>query len=257
MDAALFNLAPGYLPALARVGGIMACAPLLSSAAVPRRVRALLAMALTLGLMPTLGQTAMPNDWGSLAIGVGGEALIGVAIGLAMNLVFAGARMAGELIAQQLGLGLAEMFDPHAGGETNILAHAYSLLAMVIFLGVNGHHALIRGIAASFTAVPVMTAFNSGGVVTMLSGMLLGALTLALQLAMPIFVTMLIVDLAVGMVGRTVPQVGLMTAGIALRSLVGFIVLVLCMAMTALILQGATANWMQLVQSALPRLAGR
>jgi flagellar biosynthetic protein FliR len=257
MDAGLVNFVPGYLPALARVGGIMVCAPLLSSAAVPGRVRALLALGLTLGLMPTIGQPVMPNDWVTLAIGVSGEALIGVAIGLAMNLILAAAKMAGELIAQQLGLGLSEMFDPHTGGDANVLGHAYAIFATVVFLGVNGHHALIRGIGASFAAVPVMSAFSSGGVVTMLSGMLLGAMSLALQLAMPIFVTMLIVDLAVGMVGRSAPQVGMMTAAIALRSLVGLIVLVLCMAATGLILQGATSTWMQLVQNALPGLVGR
>jgi flagellar biosynthesis protein FliR len=257
MDALLVNLVPNYLPALARIGAILMCAPLVSSSAVPRRMRVLLAMALTVGLMPTIGVIAMPRNWPELIVGVGGEVLIGLAIGMAMNLVFVGAQMAGELIAQQMGLGLAEMFDTQSGTGTNVLGHAYSLLAIVIFLSVNGHHALVRGIGASLVSLPVMSAINGGAIVSLLSSLLLTSMTLALQLAMPVFVTMLIVDLAVGMVGRTVPQVGLMTMGITVRAVVAMIVLVLCLVMTSTLLSGATGNWMQTVQAALPALRGR
>jgi flagellar biosynthetic protein FliR len=256
MDDAWIHLVPGYLPALARVGAILMFAPLVSSSAVPARVRVLLAMALTLGLMPLAG-VANPTTWPNLLLGILSEILIGVAIGTAMNLVFVGARMAGEIVAHQMGLGLAEMFDPAAGGESNVLGHAYGLLAIVVFLGINGHHALVNGIGQSFSALPLLSAINGQAMVNMIGSLLLSATTLALQLAMPIFVTMLIVDVASGMVGRTVPQVGMMTIGITLRAVVGMIVLVLCMAMTATLLSGATANWMQMVQAALPRLAGR
>ena len=256
MEAALINLVPEYLPALARVGAILMFAPMVSSPAVPVRVRVLLAMALTLGLMPAVGTAAAVDSLGAMLVGICGEIVIGIAIGMAISLVFVAARMAGEIIAQQLGLSVAEMFDPQAGGEANVLSSAYSLLAVVVFLGVNGHHALINGIGASFSALPVMSAFNSANVVTMLSGLLLGAMTLALQIAMPVFVTMLIVDLVVGMIGRTVPQVGMMTIGISLRAIVGFVLLALSMAMTATLLQGATVGWMQLVKAAMGSLLG-
>ena len=255
MDEGLIHLVPGYLPALARVGAILMFAPLVSSA-VPARVRVLLAMALTLGLTPLAG-VATPATWTELSLALLGEIFIGVAIGTAMNLVFTGARMAGELVAQQMGLGLAEMFDPQAGGESNVLGHAYGLFAIVVFLGINGHHALVRAISASFAALPLMSVMNGSALVTLIGSLLLSAMTLALQLAMPVFVTMLIVDVAVGMIGRTMPQVGLMTIGITLRAVVGMIVLVLCMAMTATLLSNSTASWMQMVQAALPRLAGR
>jgi flagellar biosynthetic protein FliR len=258
MDERLLTIPLAHLPALARVGGILACAPLFSSSAVPRRVRLMFAIALTIGLSPILGTaTAASPPLGGLAIAVGSEALVGVAIGLAMSLVFVAAQWAGELIAQQIGIGLAESYDPAANAQGTVLSTAYSLLALVVFLGINGHHALVRGIGGSFAALPVGSAVSGQGIIDMLAKLLTGAAGLALQLAAPVFVTLLVADLTLGMVGKTTPQVGLMTAGIAVRALAGLIVLVLSMALTATLLQGASLNWMQLVTSAVPGLGGK
>jgi flagellar biosynthesis protein FliR len=76
-------------------------------------------------------------------------------------------------------------------------------------------------------------------------------------LAAPICITLLVCDLALGMVSRTVPQVGLMTAGITIRAVVGLLVLVLSAALTTALLQNASINWMQVVTSAIPGLSGR
>ncbi|HYO11101.1 MAG TPA: flagellar biosynthetic protein FliR [Tepidisphaeraceae bacterium] len=258
MDTTLLPISLATLPALARVGGILACAPVFSSSAVPPQVRVMIAVALTVGLSPTMpAAPAAAQPLGAFALAVAGEALVGIAIGIAMNLVFVAAQWAGELIAQQLGLGLAESYDPAANTHGTVLSTAYSLLAIVVFLGVNGHHALLRGVGASFEALPVQSAVNGQSVLDMLARLLTGSASLALQLAAPVFVTLLVTDLTIGMVGKTVPQVGLMTAGIAARAIVGLLVLVLCTALTAALLQGASANWMHLVTSALPGLGTR
>ena len=257
LDALLQYLLP-YLPALARVGGIVGCAPLLGSAVVPRRVRALIAVALTMGLLPSLAPTpTQQTPLGGFALSIVSEALIGIAIGGAMNLIFVAAQWSGELIAQQMGLSLAESFDPTMQSHGTVLGGGFSLLTMVVFLGINGHHALIRGIQSSFQSLPVSTAVNGASIIDMFARLLTAACAFAIQLAAPVCITLLICDLALGMVGRTVPQVGLMTAGITVRAVVGLLVLVLCAALTTALLQSASINWMQVVTSAIPSLSGQ
>ena len=250
--------AMAYLPALARVGAVLAVAPPFAAVAVPVRVRALIAMALTVGLLPAVSAHAAPQSLAGLAVGVAGEVLIGLAMGMSLALVFTAAQWAGELVTQQMGLSLSEIYDPRgAGGQAGALGHLYWLLAVVVFMGANGHHALLRGVAASFDVVPVMTLSAGAPIVSLMVGLLQSATGLAIQLAAPVFVTMLVADLALGMVGRTMPQLGMMTAGVTVRSVAGLIVLIVGMALTAGVVQGAAVNWMQVVRSSLNGLTGR
>ena len=242
------------LPVLARVGAALAVTPPFAHLAVPRRVRALLAIAVTLGLAPGLdlrAADALVDSLGGLLSTIAGEVLIGLAMGLAIALVFAGASWAGELVSHQLGLHLSESYDPAAGGgaEGTPLARAYWMLAVVVFLAANGHHALLRGLRASFDAVPVATAANGDAIVSMLVGMLASATMLALQLAAPAFVATLAADVALGLAGKTIPQLGGLVVGLPLRAMTGLLVVAAGIAMTVAVLQGATTSWPQLVQS--------
>jgi flagellar biosynthesis protein FliR len=254
------SAAIAYLPPLARVGSVLAIAPPFAAVAVPVRVRVLIAMALTIGLLPTVSVHATPDQpLATLALGVAGEVMIGLAMGMSLALVFTAAQWAGEMVTQQMGLSLSEMYDPRgagAGAGGGSLSHLYWLMTVVVFMGANGHHALLRGVAASFGAVPVMSIANGGPIVALMVGLLQSATGLAIQLAAPVFVTMLVVDLALGMVGRTMPQLGMMTAGVTVRSIAGLIVLIAGMALTAGVVQGAAVNWVEVVQSSFNGLTG-
>ena len=256
MDAtelALAGSATAYVPALFRVGALMAVAPPFASAAVPRRVRALLAMGLTIGLLPRASASgAAAGTTGQWIIGLGGEVLIGLVMGLAVALVFAAVAAAGDLIAGQMGLSLPEAYDPRgAGGQGSPIGQAYWLLAAVVFFVVNGHHALLAAVAGSFDAVPVMTlAASAPAVVELLLGLLQSATVLAMQLAAPVFVATLAADLAMGMVARTIPQLGVMTAGLTVRAVAGLVVAGAGAAATVAVVRGAlTPTWTELVRS--------
>jgi flagellar biosynthetic protein FliR len=249
--------AMAYLPPLARVGAVLAVAPPFAAVAVPARVRALIAMALTIGLLPAVSTKLTPQPLASLTLGIAGEVMIGLAMGMSLALVFTAAQWAGELITQQMGLSLSEVYDARVGGQVGSLGQMYWLLAVVVFMGANGHHALLRGVGASFDAMPVMSLSMGTSIVALMVGLLQSATGLAIQLAAPVFVTMLVVDLSVGMVGRTMPQLAMMTAGVTVRSIAGLVVLIAGMALTAGVVQGASGNWMQVVTSSFNGLTGR
>jgi flagellar biosynthetic protein FliR len=242
-----------WLAVLARIGAALAVAPPFAHVAVPRRVRAVLAIALSIGLSPTVS-TADPQSAGAIALAIGGEVLIGLALGLAISLVFTAAAWAGEIVSHQLGLNLPEAYDPRGGSEGTPLGQAYWLLTAVVFLAANGHHALIRALSASFDTVPALSAIDSHAAAMMFTGLLHSATVLAIQLAAPVFVATLIADVAVGLAGRTIPQLGVMTAGLTFRAVAGLIVLSAGVAVTVAVLQGASVNWMQIVQSAFAGL---
>ena len=253
----LINFAPTFLLAMFRVAGMVAFAPVLGSGRLPRQLKVLLAAAITLGLLPTIGKTvALPQTTLELVIGLAGELMFGAAMGLAANAVFIAARWGGEMIGQQLGLGLGEMFDPQLGGHGSPMADCYALFASVIFLSVNGHHALLRGLGASFQALPLLSVGINAQVFALIVGLLQSATILAIQLAAPIFVTMLIVDLALGVMSRTVPQLNAMSAGMAIRSCVGIGVVLLAAGLTARVLGAVMLQYVKIVETAMSRATG-
>jgi flagellar biosynthesis protein FliR len=128
------------------------------------------------------------------------------------------------------------------------------MLAVVVFLAANGHHALLRGLRLSFDALPIGTALQGSAVVAMLSGLMGSALALAVQIAAPVFVATLIADVAMGLAGKTMAQLGVMSAALTVRSAVGLIAMIAGIAVTVGVLQNATVNWMQIVQGAIGNL---
>jgi flagellar biosynthetic protein FliR len=242
------------LAVLARIGAALAVTPPFAHVAIPRRVRALLAIGLSLGLVPGLSVGATSaNSLGGIALIIGGEVLIGLAMGLAIGMVFAAASWAGDLVSHQLGLSLAEAYDPASGSvsgsEGSPLAQAYWMLAVVVFFAANGHHALLCGLRGSFDIVPLGGAANGAAVVTMLVTLLHAATTLALQLAAPAFVATLAADVVLGLAGKTIPQMSGLTVGLPLRSMTGLIIVIAGIALSIAVLQGATLNFMNLVQT--------
>src|SRR6266516_4588648 len=117
----------GSLTVLARIGAALAVAPPFAQLAIPRRVRALIAVAVTIGLTPGLNAPIIATP-GALAVAIAGEVLIGLAMGLAISLVFSAAGWAGDVISQQLGLSLSEAYDPAGGSEGTPLGRAYWML---------------------------------------------------------------------------------------------------------------------------------
>src|SRR6266542_1459540 len=160
-----------FLLALLRVGAVLALVPAFGGIHISRRFRALLAMALTLGLMPaiTAHPPAVPQSNGGMVLALGGELVSGAAMGVAFAMLFAAAHWAGELIGQQMGLSLGEMFDPQNGAHGSLLGHAYFLVTIVIFFAVGGHRALVQALATSFEKLPLMSFASPGQIVNLLT----------------------------------------------------------------------------------------
>ena len=244
--AELPAFAPGFAAAVFRLAGLMLFAPLFGSGRVPRRVKVLFAVALAVGLFTNGAVPApLPNNVYALAMGLGGEIAFGLAMGMSARLTFTGAKWAGEAIGQQMGLGLGAVFNPNSDVGGGAVDQAYYLLTLFIFLGLGGHRLLVMGVYESYDVLPPLTVGVDADVLDAIVGLLMAATNLAVRLAAPMFVSMLAVDLCLGFIAKTMPQLNLLAAGLSLKALVGMAVLVLVMAATADTLAGALRDALQ------------
>jgi flagellar biosynthetic protein FliR len=224
----LLQVIPIFVLVLFRIAGMMIFAPLFGSAKIPKRYKAMFTLVLAMGMMGGVKMPAhMPETPWGLALGIGGEMMFGLAIGTAVSLIFIAAQWAGEIIGQQMGLNSGELFDPMYGGAGNLVGDLYQMITLTIFLAIGGHHALLRGVHASFEALPLLSVGIDRSILDLIVGLFQSTAMLAMQLASPMLVTMLIVDLALGIMGKTMPQLNVMSMGLTVRAMIGVLVLML------------------------------
>jgi flagellar biosynthetic protein FliR len=210
------------LPVGLRAGGTMTFAPFFSNEATPPSVKALFTVALTAllyGATPAAPAAATMAGWTQIAAS---EAFIGLMMGLAVNLVFEGVQIAGQLTGMQLGFSLASLIDPLTNIDTPVVSTFYQIFALLIFLQLNVHHWILRMLVRSFTYVPVGT-----GVATLVATRELfrfvGAMWLiGVQIAAPVVLATILVDVTVGFLSKASPQLPAMIIGISVKNLMGY-----------------------------------
>ena len=223
---------------LARVLGMIGAAPLFSNGSVPVRVRLSLGLAIALAVLPTLPPMPQlaPGSGLGLAVMVQ-QILIGIGLGFVMRIVLAAVIMTGELIGLQMGLSFATFFDPQSGGQTAVMSQFLNLLATLLFLALKGHLLMIDVLVRSFEWLPVSTQPLHGGgwmVIARLGALLFSA---GLLLALPLVATLLITNIAMGVLTRAAPQLNLFAIGFPVTLSAGFLVLLLSLDSFAPVLQ--------------------
>lgn len=247
----LLQFVPAYVLAFFRMAGMMAFAPLFGSSWIPKRLKVLMAAILAMAAVSGLNQpVAMPASVWVLAADIGGELMFGVAMGMAMSFTFFAVQWAGEMISQQMGLSLGEVFDPQFGSGSTVVGNLYFMLTLAIFLLIDGHHAMLLGVRDSFTALPLLSAGIDHSVIQLMVGLLRACTILAVRLAAPMLVTMLVLEVALGFVSKTMPQFNVMTAGLSLRSAIGLTVLVVGISLSSGVIQSSLMDAMRLVRLA-------
>jgi flagellar biosynthesis protein FliR len=222
-----------FVLAFFRIAGMMLFAPLFGSSRIPVRVRAMLALVLAFAVTTPAVQIAeVPQTLWGLTAGIAGEMVFGLAMGMIQSFVFIAAQWAGEIVGQQMGFNLSEVFDPQFGAQGSLVGDMYFMLTLVVFLTIGGHHAMLLGVRDSFKALPLLSIGMNPNLFDTLLGFLHSATILAVRLAAPMLVTMLVVDLALGLIGKMMPQMNVMAMGMSLRSALGLVVIILGLTVT-------------------------
>lgn len=208
---------------LARPSMLVMSAPVFGGHAAPPYVRIGLAILLAVLSLPLVPVPAVPT-LAALGLIVARELLIGLALGLAVGAVLAGAELGGHLASSQLMLSYGSVIDPQGGTRNTLLATLYGNLALLTFFAINGHHVLLRGLSASYQALPIGVGAIDPSLGASVMRLLGVVFEFGLRLAAPVIVVMLVVELATGLVSKAAPALNLMVVGTPVRLIVGLLV---------------------------------
>ncbi|MDJ0856573.1 MAG: flagellar biosynthetic protein FliR [Desulfobacterales bacterium] len=214
---------------LLRVAAIFAAMPVFSSRNLPVMIKAGLSLAVALAIFPVLdlGRAQGLENWGLLAVGAAGEFLLGACLGLLVRLLFAGVQMAGQIAGYQMGLAIANIMDPATSLQIPILAQAYNLLAMLIFLTVDAHHWFFRSLVDSFRLLPLLQFRLSASFINHLFDTAGAMFVIAVKIGAPVIVVLILTSVAFGLLARTVPQMNIFIVAMPLKIVVGLAFVIL------------------------------
>lgn len=205
-----------------RVGGLLMAAPFFSRPFVPVQVKVMLAVLLAF-ILVGYASGPLPAHAGhpvGFAVALLVEATTGLLLGFAAGLVVQAVQMAGEVIGFQMSLSLAGVYSPVDGTTSNPVGQLLSLAFLLLFVLLDGPHHLIRALAASFEVVPLGGAHIAAGGALLL-GWMGEFFATALRLAAPFMVTLLLLDVALGIFARVVPQADLFALSLPVKLMAG------------------------------------
>ncbi len=199
----------------ARTLGVAWTAPALSTYCLDLRFRIGLALLLALVLVPAIGgEVSLEPGWTACVA----EGLVGAGIGWSASLVIAGARQAGEIVGMQAGFSAAALFDPEAGDDLTALGHLYGLIALGVFLALDGPLMLVRALVESFHVIPAGGAVLTEDAARFAFERVGETLLLALRGAAPAAVALALAGLALGLLGKAAPSLQLMALAMPARA---------------------------------------
>ena len=222
-----------FFMVLVRMTSFVVTWPVFGIETVSPPVKVLFATILTFVIFPTMHVTAaqtlaLKED---LILVAAREAFIGLSIGFLGRFFFFGFRIAGEMITQALGLSAAQMFNPAVGGQSSSLEQLYVSLASLFYLAVNGHHFLITGLVGTFDVVPAAQMTLNTSQFIGVGHMAQEVIELGLKLSAPVVIAILVVNLILGVVGKTVPQLNVLVTSFPVNILVGFALMMITLPM--------------------------
>jgi flagellar biosynthetic protein FliR len=225
-----------FFMVLVRISTLMALLPIFGDKAIPATVKVLLSLSFSAVLFPILrsngvldiaGAAEWSSTTGKLIMTVASEVMIGLAVGFASQLVFHSIHVAGDFMAQFMGLSMASMYDPHTENQTMVMGQLLGALAMLTFLALDGHHLIFRALVETFRLIPqghfVMNEAFKNSLVHLAGNTFL----FGIQLAAPMAACMLLVNIVYGILGKALPQLNILTLSMASSVCIGGFVLLI------------------------------
>ena len=211
-----------------RLGALFLLTPLFAVAQVPIRVRMLLLLGLAALLVSNteVMPLEMPENLAGLVQAVAQEALLGAMLAFGLFAAFGAFLFGGRILDFQMGFGVANLIDPVTNTQSPLIGSVLNLMAVVTFFLLNGHHLMLRGLAYSLEKIPPGSALlemNVSAIVAQFGLMFM----FGIALVAPAIMTLLLIDVGMAFMARTMPQVNIFIVGLPLKIFVGLTVLAL------------------------------
>ena len=212
-------------PLALRVSGLLVFCPFLGDRAVPARIKVGLLVALTALLLPVVHVAPValgPVDWAQL---VAGEFMVGLLIGLSLQVVLEAMQFAGQIAGIQLGLSLATLFDPQSEADSTVMSVFFNLTTLLLFLQLDVHHWLLRAVERSFEYLPVGAIHVTQPLASDVVRICGSLFVLGIQVAAPLILATLLIDVTMSFLSRASPQLPAMLLGLPVKNIAGYALL--------------------------------
>jgi len=241
-----------FVLVLTRVGCLLMTLPVLGTSSVPWQVRAIMAIGISLMLTPLYFGRPIPVPENLLMLGVllAREAIVGLALGLAVMILLSGMQLAGQIISQISGLSLADVVNPTFDTSVPIFSHLLELLALAIFFLVGGHREVLGSLLRSFESMPPGQGRLPDNLVMALSEITAHSFEVGIRASAPVMVALVIATLIVALISRTLPQLNAVAVGLNFNSLIVLGVMAFCLGSAAWVFQEELGTTVELVGQA-------
>lgn len=225
------NQLPAFLLVFIRVLAFFTTMPILSYRNVPTQFKIGISLFLAWIMFFTLEPTEIPLD-AIFVLLIIKETLVGLLLGLVAMLMLYAIQVAGAFLDLKIGFMIANVMDPQTGAQSPLLGSFLYTFAILFLLATNGHHLLIDGIYYSYRFIPidqVFLPFGNENVIYFIVSTFNTMFIIAFQIAFPIVGALFLVDVALGIISRAVPQMNVFVVGMPLKILVGLPLIMLFM----------------------------
>ena len=210
---------------------------------VPKRVRAFLAILITMLLLPSVASQTDPDSLPKidhlveLTIAVAREGLIGMLIGATIQLLITGLQLAGEAITSTGGMQLGDAVDPTTNSSMPAVARLVGLLVTAVMLAVGGHRIILGVLLDSFEALPPGHVLFQDSMMILIVDQLSSGMAAGVRVAAPVLAALLLSNLITGLISRTMPQINVLAIGLSINALAMMVVTALTIGSAGLIFQ--------------------
>lgn len=205
----------GFIVIFTRILGIMTLAPILGDNNIPAQIKVAIALLLSLVFFPIVAapKVGASPDVGTLVYMAVTEFGIGLLMGFVARLFFTSVTLAGEVAGFQMGVSIANIFDPSSDTQISMIGQIQVVFALLLFVVLDGHHLLINSLAESYRIVaPGQLVMREEGM-RMLIDQVGKIFLVGLQIGAPLIVALLAANFSMGLIARSVPQINVIIVG--------------------------------------------
>lgn len=219
-----------YLLVFMRMTSLFVISPIFGRQNMPSYLKIGLAVFTTFILAPLLGDVVIEyTNLIEFTFIIIKELFVGIIIGYVSFMVFSALFVAGQIIDTEIGFGMINVLDPQSNIQVPLLGNFLYIMSILIFLMMDGHHILFLALAKSYNIVPINSLFFTKELINNLVGIFSETFLMAVKIAFPIIAAVLISEVAMGILARTVPQMNVFMVGMPLKIALGLLVLLIIM----------------------------
>lgn len=229
----IVNDLPFFMAVFFRVGGMMIFAPVFGNANVPLQVRVAIALMFAFILYPSVekNQFMLPSNIIPYAFVAFKEIAIGAVVGFAASIIFSAFTMAGHLISNQMGLDTAAVVDPtsETGEEEQSISIFYNMIAILIFLTINGHHWFIKTTVQSFGIIPLGSFKYTTVTLSRILSLFKSFFVMGIKISAPSLVVLMLTVVVLGLMTKVAQEINVFIIAFPIKILIGFLILIIAL----------------------------